>query len=484
MMTHNQRLFHKTFLLVFFLMQSLAMMAADSIYICKNGVYDNRLLEDGVEIKAADYDCDSIVFSRPMAQFNIDIAEFSKLHHVDAVFIKSVGGQKLITNKAMTKYTASSSSVSDVVKVEVEEGTSLVKVPVSLSTNLTKGIIITLMYDGGQYLSMEDVTPVKSRQNRYVHEYTFKEEGARVNNWMATLPSKVKFNMLTLPGSHDSATYGVSNSMSQTQSLTIAEQLAAGVRAFDLRPRYNASSESDITLENLEIYHGMVSTGVKWKDAMDVIIQFLNDNPTETVFVNLQKENASGRTDYSSTWRTSIRTYLYNNRSNVLQQITTTTTLADCRGKVVVVSHNPYGAEGNYYGTVYGGLTASWGDDATFTTTINYTNSATICSATISDNYGATNTSDKQGYIKTNLDAANGDKSSMWYYTFMNVAWTLFGSVPSTYAKTHNAYVYDLLQGDTYNSRLGIVFYDYCGDTNHTSGLLPALIAQNYKYLY
>ena len=472
----------KKLLFLFFL--PLSVSAADSLYICKNGVYDNRLLDVGLELTRNELICDSIVFTRPTAQINVDFADFAKNHKVNAVFIKSTDEKKIGTNRILSAYTAASTTASDVIKVDIEEGTTKVEVPINILTNLTKGITITLLYDGHNYLTMTDNTAIKTRQNNYVHKYTFNEADARTGNWMATLPSKVKFNMLTLPGAHDAATSSISSSTAKTQSLTIGELLTAGIRALDLRPRYNASKESDIQLDNLEIYHGMIATGVKWKDAMDTIIQFLNDNPTETVFINLQKENASGFTDYSSTWRTSIRTYLLNHKANVLQKITTTTTLSDCRGKIVVISHNPYGTEGNYYGTVYGGLTASWDDDATFTTSINYTNSTQICPATISDNYNATNTSTKQDYIKANLDAANKDKSTTWYYTFMNVAWSWFGSSPDSYAKTHNAYVNQLLQDGTYTSRLGIVFYDFCGDSGYTYDLLPSLIQQNYKYIY
>ena len=470
-------------LLLFF---AAPLAAADSLYICKNGVYENRLLAAGLELTKTDLICDSIVFTRPTIQIDVDFAEFAKSHKVSSVFIKSTDEKKLASNKAMTAYAVSSSSSSDIIKIDVAEGQNRVEVPISILTNLSNGLTITLMYDGGNFLTMADSSAIKPRQNNYVHKYTFNEAKARKNNWMATIPSKVRFNMLTLPGAHDAATYNVSSSMAKTQSLSLAEQLSVGVRAFDFRPRYNASNESDIQLENLEIYHGVVGTGVKWKDAMDQIIQFLKENPTETVFVNLQKENASGSTDYSSTWRTSIRTYLFNNRAYVLQKITTTTSLADCRGKVVVVSHNPYGAESSYYATVYGGLTASWEDDATFTTTINYTNGTSICQATVSDNYNASDVSDKQAYIKANLDAANNDKTTKWYYTFMNVAWawTSFNKTPSTYAEAHNAYLYQLIQNEEYESRLGFVFYDFCGDANHTYGLLPALILQNHKYIY
>lgn len=462
---------------------TLSAQADDSIYVCRNGVYENRLLEEGLEVTKADFDCDSIVFSRPKPHVVVNFADFASQHRVKAVFVKSQGGQKVTSNTLMKSYTVSSSTVSDVIRAEVPEGATEVDVMLNMVTNLTTGVTITLMYDEGLFLTMYDETPIKTRQNDFVHRYKFQPEGAKVNNWMATLPSKVLFRMITLPGAHDAATSAVGMDMAQTQSLTVAELLTAGVRAFDFRPRYTSSKESDIQLENLEIYHGLIGTGVKWKDAMDALVQFLKDNPTETVFVNLQKENSYG-TDYSSTWRTSIRTWLQNNKDYVLQQITASTSLSDCRGKIVVVSHNPYGPEGSYYSVVYGGLTASWGDDETFTTTINYTNSSAICSATISDNYNATKAADKQGYIKANLDAANADKSTKWYYTFMNVAGSLFGGVPSDYAKPHNAYVNNLLQSGTYTSRLGIIFYDYCADTSYTPDLLPTLIQHNYQYLY
>lgn len=45
-----------------------------------------------------------------------------------------------------------------------------------------------------------------------------------------------KITSLTIPGTHDSATMNAdANAVSRTQSLTVAEQLYAGVRYFDIR---------------------------------------------------------------------------------------------------------------------------------------------------------------------------------------------------------------------------------------------------------
>ncbi len=461
-----------------------AITANDSVYVCRDGIYQCRLLQPGLELNLPDdTTADSITFSRPQTCIEVDFANFAQNHKVTTVFIKATGGQRLTNYDAIRPYTVASTNASDVVRIDIGQGQTSINLPVNIITNLTKGIDITLLYDEGRYITQSDPTPIHRIQNTFVCKYTIDATNARTSCWMATLPSRIRVNMITMPGTHDSATSQVSIAMAQTQTLSIGQQLRAGIRAFDLRPRYNASDEDDITLDKLEIYHGIIATGVKWKDAMDTIVTFLRQNPTETVFVNLQKENASGNTDYSQAWRTSIRTYLQQNRQYVLQQLQANTSLADCRGKVIVVSHNPYGAGTDYYGTVYGALTASWDDNATFTTSLNYTNSTPICQATITDNYSTTNTADKQALMLTNLTAASNDNSTRWYYTFANVAWRLFGSNPSHYAEIHNAYLHNLLSNETLNGRLGIIFCDYLGSNQYTPQLTTDIIQQNYRYI-
>lgn len=458
---------------------------ADSVYICSGGKYQCRLLTPGLQLNLdTDTTADSITFSRPQTRIEVDFTDFAAHHNVQTVFIKATGGQKLTTYDSMKPYAVSASAVSDVVKLDVTPGTTTVSTPIDLLTNATKGVTITLLYDNNQYITQTDETPIRRIQNQYVCRYTFSTTGGQHGCWMATLPSRIKLNMISIPGTHDSATSAVSTGMAQTQGLTIGQQLRAGIRAFDLRPRYNASNESDIALDNLEIYHGIIATGVKWHDAMDTIMAFLKQNPTEAVYINLQKENVSG-TDYSQMWRTSIRTYLQQHRTQVLQQLSTTTSLGDCRGKVLVVSHNPYGAGTDYYGTVYGALTASWDDNATFNTTLNYTNSTPICQAKITDNYNTTNTSDKQSLLLANINAAAADNSTRWYLTFANVAWRLFGNNPSHYADIHNAYLHALLTtANPPSGRLGIIFGDYMSTDGFTPQLTTDIILHNYRYIY
>ena len=59
---------------------------------------------------------------------------------------------------------------------------------------------------------------------------------AAVNNWMGGLPDGTALGTMSIPGTHDSGAMHGGLAV-QTQSLTIAEQLQAGLRYFDIRLR-------------------------------------------------------------------------------------------------------------------------------------------------------------------------------------------------------------------------------------------------------
>lgn len=471
-------------------------LSAQTMYVCQGDVYKTNSVtltsevvfhNSQLQIGTKSYELaeiDSITFARPARSLKLDFTDFiADNHTVEAIFVMGNGGKDVCTNTAMKNSGASTVTTSDVEIITnpvVSAEKPVFQYNISKTTAFTNGFSITVQYDGGRLLTINSSASYPTTTfNRVIN---VNEGDARKNNWMATIPSKVLVNMLTIPGAHDAATRKCSGA-SQCQSLTIPDLLNAGVRALDLRPRYNASNESDITLDNLEIYHGVSATGVKFKDAIADVAKFLTENPTEMVFINMQKENASGRTDYSSTWRTSVRTCLKNYSSQVVQKLTTTLTLGDCRGKMLVVSHNPYGSEGVYNDIVYGALASSWSDDATFDTDLLYTNGTKVTTAHVSDNYNATKESDKQGYVSAILTSASSSTKD-WYYCFVNVAYKFLGNNPVYYAKLHNKWLNGMLQNSQWKSRLGVLFYDFCGDESCTPALLQSLIQQNYRYIY
>jgi hypothetical protein len=134
-------------------------------------------------------------------------------------------------------------------------------------------------------------------------------------NWMAGIPDRTRLFDLYIPGTHDSATgyykrpnqpdigwLPASAVMTQDKLATFKTQLEKGIRYFDLRfNRYSygpsiADRWKGAPLEPLEVdpileyrlYHGDYSVDVTLKEAVDEIKSFLEQNPTEIVFVSLQ----------------------------------------------------------------------------------------------------------------------------------------------------------------------------------------------------
>lgn len=385
-----------------------------------------------------------------------------------------------------------SSRQSDVVLVSNINATSPAVVRFYiLPTKQASGFTITVRTTDGKYYSKSSSGAVgKSNPNAdyltsisgvgdialpYYKKYKFGSTGtAKTNRWMAMIPGSTYFSMLSTPGSHDSATSSVSSSYSdqaKCQSETIAQQLENGVRAFDLRPQYKSSST--ITADNLTIYHGTVSTGVLYKDAIATIVDFLDKNPTEAISIIMTKEEANGN-DQTSTL-IDVVTSIHNNYSSYFKVLDHTYyTLNDFRGKIL------YGCRPNWY---VSGMTRveNWPDDNSVT---DYTVNVGYCKASVEDAYNTSGDS-KKTVVNNMLDMASSNTNNgRLHYTFTSVAWKVFGSSISTHANTQNpaaaTYIANTLTGPT-----GYVYGDYMGSSSNSGNtLLKAIIAQNIKYVY
>ena len=345
----------------------------------------------------------------------------------------------------------------------------------------------------------------------------------RKGDWMATIPGNVWLHMLSIPGAHDAGTWkltgsSISNQMSYCQSLDIQGQLNAGVRAFDLRVPYCGLSEAPTTAK-VNLYHGMVNCNVLFKDAMDYLVSFVKNHPTETVIVICNKENSTGNalvsgtntstTDYSLEtdggcyWQASIRNYLdgtYKDESTVDNTITGSRAgyfitdvgqpmkLNNCRGKILFLTRNYYGETQSAKTPVYGGVIRNWGDNESIEATIYKTNESEVCKVYLQDEYNADNTTTKQTSVKTCLDASVADNKNKFYINFVSMAKSFSSGVgntryPKTNAKTMNAAIATLL--DSYTGKTGLMFFDFCGDDNYKGKELQRkILNQNYKYIF
>ena len=104
--------------------------------------------------------------------------------------------------------------------------------------------------------------------------------------WMANVDDARVLAELSIPGTHDSgAHFEPYPGLAKTQELTIAEQLSAGVRYFDVRCRH--------VEDRFMIYHGAVDQNQSFDDVLASMFAFLDDHPSETLIVSIKEEAMS-----------------------------------------------------------------------------------------------------------------------------------------------------------------------------------------------
>lgn len=326
---------------------------------------------------------------------------------------------------------------------------------------------------------------------------------AHKGNWMSTIPGNTWLHGLSIPGAHDAATSSVSNSSARCQSKTIKEQLEAGVRAFDIRVPYIGLSKAPTT-ETVTIYHGIVDTKVRFKDAMDYLVSYVKNNPTETIIVIVNKEEVKNlySKDYSEdangcAWQKSIRDYVdgtYTAQSTVDESITGSRAgyfitdvdqplrLNNCRGKILFLTRNYYGTTQSATTPVYGGVIRDWQDNTIFDATIYKNNAAQVCGIHIQDNYSQSDYNTKQNNVKECLEKSAADFTNKFYFNFVSMVKETLAS-PKAAAKTMNPATVNLLTN--VSGKTGVVFYDYCIDKDCGGiDLQKAILNQNYKYVF
>jgi 1-phosphatidylinositol phosphodiesterase len=170
-------------------------------------------------------------------------------------------------------------------------------------------------------------------------------------NWMGNLPGSTSLANLTIPGTHDSgATVEVTPGTTKTQDLTVPEQLAAGVRYFDIRCR-NVSNK-------FEIYHTTVDQNLSFDDVLKSIFDFFASNPGETIIMSFKEEQpALGSTN---TFEQTFDAYTALNPGG-WYLAPTIPTLDQARGKIVLLrrfaaTSTPKGLDATV-----------WADNTTFT---------------------------------------------------------------------------------------------------------------------
>ena len=311
------------------------------------------------------------------------------------------------------------------------------------------------------------------------------------DDWMGQLDDDAYLSQISIPGTHDSATGEgwtgflgemVGPSMGLTQELTIAGQLACGVRAFDLRPC--------VVDGVLAINHGILQTKATFPETLRQLCQFVADHPTEFVLVVMRHETDGD--DNSSQWGSMMNDCL--NSDDIrprLADYQRDITVGQLRGKVLVLSRDAYAT------TPVGGFITGWKHQADYAPAVVKGSSGTQGTILVQDYYE----------VMENMSAKlNGIEKLLKYSTQNNVYkpyrhLVLCCNCTSGYTESAstdgnrdnaaqcNKKVIAYLADETHAGPTGIIFMDFAG--TDTSGsyevkgleLVNTLIRNNQRYV-
>jgi len=113
---------------------------------------------------------------------------------------------------------------------------------------------------------------------------------ANGSNWMATIDSDRSLAIISIPGSHDSGARHNFLGLPETakcQTLSIGEQLNAGVRFLDIRCKLEHG--------HFGIYHGFVEQCLSFETVEQTCVNFLKTHPGETVLMTIQNEGGPNK---------------------------------------------------------------------------------------------------------------------------------------------------------------------------------------------
>ena len=154
------------------------------------------------------------------------------------------------------------------------------------------------------------------------------EDGDAGLRWMSGLEDDRLISQLSIPGTHDSgATHSIADVAGKCQSLGIKEQLNIGVRFLDIRLQ--------LVGDDFRIVHSFVDQRTDFDDMLEDIVKFIEDNPTEFLFISIKKDADSKRPegDFARLLEAELREYDIISEDTALPK-----TVGEARGKIYIIS--------------------------------------------------------------------------------------------------------------------------------------------------
>ena len=147
-------------------------------------------------------------------------------------------------------------------------------------------------------------------------------------DWMSRISDEMRLSSLTIPGTHNSAALREPLAgTAKCQSLTLSEQLAAGVRFFDLRCCHQQ--------DEFHIYHGPISQNLSFEAVLQTMRSFLRKHPRESLIVSIKQEHRPQGN--SRSFSETLQAYI-EQQPQAWYREAAIPRLGDVRGKMVLLS--------------------------------------------------------------------------------------------------------------------------------------------------
>jgi hypothetical protein len=290
-------------------------------------------------------------------------------------------------------------------------------------------------------------------------------------------------NELSIPGTHDTMTYGFAGTTdaagTQTQTMSLSQQLGAGIRFLDIRCGPLYSSSGNLITGDLGLYHDIY--GLQNETFNVTVVTacrlFLAQHPTETIVMSVKNEypGHGDTSSLSSSQFTSTFDSIVGQDPSLWYLGSTVPSLDAARGKIVLVRR---------FGGSSEGINASgWNfNDPDFTKTISFPG-GTDGSFRVQDqnapgNLVATKETDVGNMLQAAIaqtGAPHGDDT--WFVNFASAVEGL-PITPSNWASYVNPWVNTQLAG-IHSGRVGTVVFDF---PENTQGLIDRVIGANWPF--
>jgi 1-phosphatidylinositol phosphodiesterase len=158
----------------------------------------------------------------------------------------------------------------------------------------------------------------------------------QLSSWMSKLSDSTPLSALSIPGTHNSPAHYPALPSVRCQAVSILSQLQNGVRFLDIRVQVehpNSPSKDGLILVHSAFPISL--TGTKYlREILDIVLKFLDDNPSETVIISLKREGVGKGTDQQLSV---VLHDHYATRANRWFTDDRIPTLGEARNKIVVI---------------------------------------------------------------------------------------------------------------------------------------------------